>query len=141
MKSKKILTKISSICSVLLYAAVNYFQWATENSEGSFSPSKTPSQQYEHLAHYGLFHATYLLLITTTISLWLYSFKKVKTIFFIHLSILFIAGCSALLFKNNILNHTTGDFANILINDILQKPIYPLLLLLYFIFEERKPSL
>mgnify|MGYP006199171003 CR=1 FL=1 len=141
MKSKKLLTKISSICSILLYAAVNYYQWGTENSEGSFSPFKISSHQYEHLAHYGMFHVTYLLLITTTISLWFYSFKKVKTTFFIHLSLLSIAGCSAILFKNNILNHITGDFANILINDILQKPIYPLLLLLYFIFEKRKPSL
>ena len=141
MRKQTILWKLSSTGGILLYAALNYFQWLTENSAGTFHPSKTPSNQYEHLVHYGVFHLSYLVLTAGIISLWFSSFNKAKTTFLIHLSLLLLAGGTAVLFKNGLLLPLSGDFTNILINDVLQKPLYPLLLLLFFIIDDKKSSL
>lgn len=138
MKSQQTLRRISSLGGILLNAALNYFQWTSENWQGTFSPSKTPSGAYEHLLHYTVFHLIYLLLNIGIISLWFYSTKKIKSVVHIHLVVLAFAGIAAVCFKNEIALPSSGILAKTLINDLLQKPVYPLLLLLFFIVEERQ---
>tara|TARA_B100000809_G_scaffold246430_1_gene274398 strand:+ start:941 stop:1366 length:426 start_codon:yes stop_codon:yes gene_type:complete len=135
---RNLLYKLISIVSVFLYAATNYYQRAVQRKFSSFSPFKIVNTETEHLTHYALYHFTYLLLLVTMIYFWSQSIKKVKQTVIIHLVLLSTVFFSAIAFKRSFLLPLSGDLTNILLNGVLQKPIYPLLLLIYFIIENKQ---
>ncbi len=137
MINKKRLYKLISLTGILFYAVINYVQWKLQTGHSSYHPSKISTSQFEHIPHYLGFHLIYLFLVLTLVYSWFGSTKKLKQTLFIHLFVLFITCLTAVLFKNRLLLPWSGELAKVLINDILQKPIYPILVLVFFFLEEK----
>ena len=132
--------KIISITCVCVYAIVNYIQWVLQCQVASFSPEKIVSTQIEHFNHYFFFHCAYLVLVLVIVFSWFRSVAIIKETILIHMGLLLIVFLSVVLFKRAYFLPLSGYLAKILLNDVLQKPIYPLLLLMFFIIGKTKSS-
>jgi hypothetical protein len=135
---KNLLYKLISIFGVFVYAVINYFQSSLQRKVASFSPSKEVSSEIEHLGHYAFYHTCYFILVVIIIWFWFQSLRRVKQAMYIHLALLTILFFSALAFKKSFFLLFSGYLTTILLNDVLQKPIFPLLLLAFFIIENKE---
>ena len=140
MRKKNLLYKTISIVGIFIYSGVNYYQWVFQRNSNSYSPTKTVSNKFEHLFHYSLVHVIYSLIILTIIYFWFHSTDKFRQTLIIHLGLIMISFSTAVAFKFQLLLPLTENLSKVLINDVLQKPIYPLLLLLFFIFEDKNTN-